>query len=369
MVKFKYSRQELYETLWKKSVNQLARELDIEASQIRKICKHYLIPLPKSGYWTKVRYGKETKIEPMESVKEYDSIEINLKEPFINETTHYLTKLNIKTKEIESQFPKESKANKRLSNPDPMVVETGNYLKSSLERGYYHYCKVMPRDGIIHIHVSKLLLSRALRFTNSFIRLCKLRGHDIIIKGRDTILIVEGEEYKIKIREKCSRVIAAPDHYKETDLVPNGKLSLKIDYRYNTEDWSDTKTKSLGDQLPKLVAAFELRAQKDIADREKRKLRWAEEASLKAIEEKKQAKFRWEGKKHEILHEHSMKWNKAQNLFNFIKEIEKQKSLSKKHEDWIVWAKKEAENLNPLSNGIDELIDLYEFKDNADSES
>ena len=50
MVKFKYSRQELYETLWKKSVNQLARELDIEASQIRKICKHYLIPLPKSGY-------------------------------------------------------------------------------------------------------------------------------------------------------------------------------------------------------------------------------------------------------------------------------------------------------------------------------
>ena len=109
MLKYKYSRQKLYETLWKKSVNQLARELDIEAPLIRKICKHYLIPLPKSGYWTKVRFGKETKIESMESVKEFDSIEINLKEPFKNEADHYLTKLEF------------------VTIPDIKIIESGSF--------------------------------------------------------------------------------------------------------------------------------------------------------------------------------------------------------------------------------------------------
>ena len=369
MLKYNYTRQELYETLWKKSVTQLARELDIEAAQIRKICKHYSIPLPKSGYWSKLQFGKEIKIESMESVKEYDSIEINLKEPIQNDKDRYLTKLSIKTKEIKTQFPKESISSKKLSNVDPLIVLTGKYLNSSEGQRYLHNGKVRSEEGMIYIEVSKSLIGRALRFTNSFIRLCKLRGHDVIIKGWDTILVVEREEYKIKVREKCTRVITKVHPYKQTDLVPNGKLSLKIDYFYSSEEWSDTKTKSLENQLPKLVAAFELRAQKDIADTKERELMWAEEARLKAIEEKKQGKIRWENKKIEILHEHSAKWNKVQNLFNFIKEIEKQKNLSKKQEDWINWAKKEAESLNPLSDGIDELINLYEYNDDVDKES
>lgn len=368
MVKYKYSRQELYEILWKKSATQLAKELDIKASQIRKICKHYSIPLPKSGYWTKLEFGKETKIESMEYIKEYDSIEINFKEPFINDRTHYLTKLSIKTKEIESQFPKESISSKRLSNIDPLVVRLGNYLNSSEGQEYLYNGKVRSEAGMIYIEISKPLIGRALRFTNSFIRLCRLRGHDIIIRERNTILIVKGEEYKIKIREKCNRVIDTSGYFGRHVLVPNGKLSLKIDY-WDGKEWSDTKTKSLEDQLPRVVAAFELRAQKDIAEREEWRLERIERERLRKIEENKQAKILWENKKIEILRKHSVKWNESQNISSFINELEKQKNLSKKQEDWIIWAKKEVEYLNPLSNGIDELIDQYDFKPSTDSES
>ena len=180
-------------------------------------------------------------------------------------------KLSIKAKEIKSQFPKESRPGKKIYNPDPMIVMARDYLKSSKAYKHLRYGNAWPKEGILHIEISKLLIDRALRFTNSFILLCKLRGHDIIIRKRKTILIVEGEEYKIRIVEKREKVVDRSGKYEELHWVPNGKLSLKID-SWDPQEWCDTKTKRLEDQLPELVAAFELRAEKDIADRENRRL-------------------------------------------------------------------------------------------------
>jgi len=91
-------------------------------------------------------------------------------------------KLSIKTKEIKSQFPKESKPSKKLFNPDPMIIMARDYLKSSQAYKHLRYGNVWPKEGILHLEVSKSLIDRALKFTNSFIILCKLRGHDLIIR-------------------------------------------------------------------------------------------------------------------------------------------------------------------------------------------
>jgi len=63
-----------------------------------------------------------------------------------------------------------------------------------------------------------------------------------------------------------------------------------------------------------------------------------------------------------MLRKDSMKWSEAQNLSNFIHEIEKQKDLSKEQEDWIIWAKGVVEYLDSLSSGVGELVDQYEFE-------
>jgi len=247
-------------------------------------------------------------------------------------------KLSRKTKEIKSQFLKESKPDKKLYNPDPMIIMARNYLKPSQAYKHLRYGNAWPKEGTLHIEVSKLLIDRALSLTNGFIRLCKLRGHDIIIRKSSTILIVEGEEYKIRIVEKRKKVIDISGKYEEFHWIPDGKLSLKID-SWDSQEWCDTKNKWLENQLPELMAAFELRAQKDIADREKWKLERIEELRLIEIEEDKEARIHWGNMKVEMLRKDSMKWSKAQNLFNFIHEIEKQEVLSKKQEDWIIWAK------------------------------
>ena len=155
--------------------------------------------------------------------------------------------------------------------------------------------------------------------------------------------------------------------YEEFHWVPNGKLSLKID-SWDPQEWCDAKTKRLEDQLSELVAAFELRAEKDIADREKWKLERMEELRLIEVEENKEAKVRWEYKNVEMLRKDSMRWSEARNLSNFIHELEKHKDLSKEQEDWIIWAKGVVADLDPLSEGVGELMDQYEVKDIVDSE-
>ena len=88
--------------------------------------------------------------------------------------------------------------------------------------------------------------------------------------------------------------------YEEFHWVPNGKLSLIID-SWDSQEWCDTRNKRLEDQLPKLVAAFELRTEKDIAEREKWKLERMEELRLMEMEENKQAKIKLENKNGAIL--------------------------------------------------------------------
>jgi hypothetical protein len=52
------TRQQLYDEIWKISVAGLAKKYDIPYSQLMKQIKQAAIPVPPSGYWTQLSYGK-----------------------------------------------------------------------------------------------------------------------------------------------------------------------------------------------------------------------------------------------------------------------------------------------------------------------
>jgi len=54
----KLTRQQLYDEIWKISVAGLAKKYDIPYSQLMKQIKQAAIPVPPSGYWTQLSYGK-----------------------------------------------------------------------------------------------------------------------------------------------------------------------------------------------------------------------------------------------------------------------------------------------------------------------
>ena len=56
----KIKRSELYEKVWTTPILQLAKEFGISDVALAKTCKRYNIPKPDLGYWSKLKYAKNT---------------------------------------------------------------------------------------------------------------------------------------------------------------------------------------------------------------------------------------------------------------------------------------------------------------------
>ncbi|NJX15520.1 hypothetical protein [Tamlana crocina] len=52
-------RKELFDLVWSKPLTTLAKELNFDAYNLRKICSKHNIPLPQSGHWQKIKHNKK----------------------------------------------------------------------------------------------------------------------------------------------------------------------------------------------------------------------------------------------------------------------------------------------------------------------
>lgn len=59
------SRQELYDEIWKDTAAHTAQKYGINYARFLNLCKENNIPVPPSGYWTKLSFGKPVKHIPL----------------------------------------------------------------------------------------------------------------------------------------------------------------------------------------------------------------------------------------------------------------------------------------------------------------
>lgn len=57
-IEIKISREQLYNEIWEISVTGVAQKYNLPYAQLLKLCKEADIPIPPSGYWTKISFGK-----------------------------------------------------------------------------------------------------------------------------------------------------------------------------------------------------------------------------------------------------------------------------------------------------------------------
>lgn len=58
-------RQELYNEIWEISVTGVAKKYNVPYAELLKLCKESDIPIPPSGYWTKLKFGKPVSKTPL----------------------------------------------------------------------------------------------------------------------------------------------------------------------------------------------------------------------------------------------------------------------------------------------------------------
>ena len=363
MEKQKLSRKELYNLVWSKPQKEIAVELKIKVIILKKICKEFKIPMPKVGYWSKIAYGKKVYIEKLRINEGEQNELIDIKKYEAEGRDKGQKDLAQKMKEIEFLNSRISKGSKKLNDPVLLIKQAKAFFdkeKSPRWRGFDDL--IICPSGMLSIQVTKINVERILSIANSFIKLLLKRGHAIKVSGWKTIVTIDGEDFEIKFREKCNRKKDQEDRWFGNILVPNGILSVKLVVPYSTIEWKDGTTK-LEQQLTKVIASLELRAEKEKLERKERKKYQAEQNRIREIELKKLALKEMEERKIEMLLDYSSKWNKSQDLKLFIEIIEtrlKNTEITKREVDWLVWAKSVEKSLNPLSRGLNLFIENFE---------
>tara|TARA_R110002049_G_scaffold34058_3_gene111567 strand:+ start:6075 stop:7199 length:1125 start_codon:yes stop_codon:yes gene_type:complete len=355
------TRKELYNLAWSKPITVLARELNFDAYILRKLCKKHRIPLPKSGYWSKLKYNKPVVKPKLPKQDDNPKIILENTNPVLFEGNHILTELAMVKKELAKTKGLQLTVPSKFSKPHKLTLATSN-LKNDLihryQKGYWHI-KADEID-VLSISVSKGLFKRSLIFMDTLIKILEKRGHVVIANDHIKVLI-RGQSYTIRLIEKNKRVKKESNtSWQQFDLEPTGILCLKLDRSYPIKEWSDSKTKTLEDKLPDIVAWLEIRAKKDEEEAIAREI-WHKEQEIKASQEKELRKQR----ENELtnfakLFETATRWHKTQYLRNYIKEFEefavKTNTLDPDKKEWINWAKEKADWYDPFIEKNDELL-------------
>ncbi len=353
-----FTRQELYKLVWEKPLTHIAKELGYSDNDIRKVCIKHNIPLPKAGYWSKLKHNKKVKKTPLPKTDD-QTTKINFKSEIDNEKGSLHSELSRLKQSIAQDESLNLTVPENLLKPDPLIKSTKAYYKelkstSNRNRNFYE-----ERKGVISISVSNSLFSRAIRFMDTFVKLFKKRGHQIIA-NRETKIVISGEEYEIRLTEKHKRVKNTSSSYPEFELIPTGFLCLKLDYVYPDKQWTDTATKPIEEKLTDILAWFEIRAEKDRIERIERDIQhkiWEEErkkeAELKQLQDQEFSKF-------QTLFDTATRWHKSQYIRNYIKEFEayaiKTNPLDKEKQEWIKWATEKADWYDPFIEKQDPLL-------------
>ncbi len=353
MKKKKITRKELHNLIWKTPVTHISKEYKITSYQIRKICKVNNIPLPESGHWMKLKFNKKivTKTLPQpENNSEIDIEDYNFKD------SPEISKREKEFKDLKNILPS------KLSKPHKYISATKIYNdKIKIRNNTRNWTMKIDTTNVISIDVSDKLLSRALRFMDTFIKIAEKRGYEIFTSDITTTIKIKEQSYNLRFREKNKRIKKnSKTSWPEYDLIPTGYLSLKVETYYPIKEWSDSKTKQIENKLFNILSWLELRAEKDLQSSIETKLRHEQKEKRR-----KEAKELQRLKDEELLMFSNLmnsatRWHKSQYLKNYIKEFEEyttqSNSFNAEKEKWIEWAKEKIDWYDPFIEKEIELL-------------
>jgi hypothetical protein len=355
-----FTRKELYDLVWSEPMLTLSKKYNISDVGLRKMCTRMGIPMPRAGHWQKLKFQKKVPKMPLPSNYSGDEkVTLTLRD----EKTPFPIKgespLSVLVHQINNDHKLNLKVPDRLTNPDKLIISAKNELLGKKPDTYQYLGSVGASRDQLDIRVSQANVARALRFMDTLIKALRARGHDITFRNGDTYAIVMDHDFKILLREKHRREVVKDGNWDRSIYHPTGVLYFQI-HGYPTREWKDGKL-PLEEQLPRIIAQFELSGQEWKELREKQRIE--EEARIekqrlqKEFEERQESELR----KFKKMLSSASRWHKAENLRNYIKEVEAKAlgngNISYELKNWLEWARQKADWYDPFTEAKDELLD------------
>lgn len=365
------SREELYERVWSISATKLAKELGISDVALGKICKKLAVPKPYPGYWQQLQAGRRVHKARLPDLKKgVPSVITIWPRP--------------RGRDLKQQDPATFELIESERVPENQIVVAEDLLKAhQLVRQTRNVFERAPKDlseqlahwakPHLNLRVSKLLLHRALLILDALLKGLEARGFSVEVPNEGatpTRAIIGEEKVGFFLWEKDNRSdrvytkeeLAKPS-WERPDrwmFTPSGKLTFTIDEHWddlNKRNWRDKEGKPLEAQLNDIVVGLLTAA----AGMRAKRLEWEESERLRKEEaqRRREAEQRQLDEKARImaLERQAECWMKSRNLEAFLSACKDALSQQGKldHDgpgtEWLQWATKHANNLDPLKNG------------------
>ena len=363
--KWTITRKELYDLVWLTPISILSKEFKISEFQLRGICAKFNIPVPKSGFWMKIQYNKPVFVEPFVENCDGISSQISFIEAQKLNAIHSETISPIQTlqHEIENNVKVNLKVPLNLINPEREIREVEIAL--SKEPGYELGIRLLRANNKLNITVTKSNIGRAIRFMDTLIKAFKVRGHQFIIDGRGTFVVISREKIKINCRELERRVLSKDTTFSSYEKKATGILSFNTESS-NPKQWKDGKLK-LEDQLSNIIAKLEIEGKQKYEERITIEKRWEEQRFQNNIQLEKDKQIQDELDRFKVLLQDSKRYDETAMMRSYINAIKKKQNLlgpnsDLKLSDWIEWAEKKVNWYDPLINSPDSVFDSVDKK-------
>ncbi|MCV2486500.1 hypothetical protein OD917_16320 [Flavobacterium sp. SH_e] len=353
-----FTREELYDLVWKKTMEQITRLYGISSYNLRAACAEIQVPLPYASYWVQVRYGREWKTKLPQNYAGSQTVEI-LKKKFETEK-HIPVPLPIVllTREIEKDPKAPLEVGEKLNKPHRLIqITKDNWEKRDRSKSYWE----PNREGLF-LHVADALMPRAFRFMDALIKLLEYRGHELKKNQYGyTVAVVDGIEIEVHLREANKRV-PSKQGYSATELMPTGVFVFQVGKYSDQKEWRDGTTPLEG-ILARIVAKLEIMAEKEKKWQEESRLRQIEREKQEAIERNKAERKQKEVQDFKALLEEAQRFDEVTKLRNYVKAVQEQTDpLDDQTQQWIIWAEKKINWMDPLIRAPDDIFTEHDLK-------
>ncbi len=363
------NREQLHQQVWKTPMTKLAPLHNLSNNELKKICDRFKIPTPKAGYWSKLSFGKQEDVVLLPKWKICVPCIIKSKKKISTAT------LLAKTVDIPVELYKPIKiveltpkkvdhgiaVKKNLTLPHDLIEKAQKEFKACSPD---KYGRLSTRTAIA-INVSRDSLKRALLMMDTIFKWFEKRGYKIRKPSNEsslTLIVVDGIDIEIEIIEKSKLTGKVKSNwgYEYNQYQPSGDLTLKINtYTYDSKiqtNWSDGKMQMIEELLNSFidsVFAIVLIRQKENERRERERLVLEERRKNRIYEEQC---TQYENQLIEKLIKQSNDMAVSVRIREYVFTVEQRARIQfsdenypKELSDWLEWANKQADNLDPLN--------------------
>ncbi len=358
METIEFTRKSFYQLVWSKSISVISKNYRISTSDVRKICKHYNIPLPTNGHWQKIKYNKAIiRIDLPEDEKVVQKkIELVKRNEGDKDISFFISPFNKRVYEIIKDSTYSFNVPLILKNPHPLILKTKKGLEDldKLTKTNYEIERKVFNE-ILPIHTDLKLRNRALRIMNVIVSYIYKHNHSIVFEYGNCCVEMFGQKTEFYLRQKYNRIRTTDEKgWSNQSFIKTNNLEFRAGPSFRYKSWIDKKNKKLEEYIPNIIVWIEqdCRYWHDLRKEQAEQERRNEIERLK--EEERLLLIKKTEERIQNLIIDSEKWSKATILRDYINAvIEKDKSnntFDEQKKAWVKWAADIANSIDPLSS-------------------